>query len=684
MKSIYLSLYVLALISLSHFSLNLQSNASSSNSSKSNTSNTANTKLNVFYRKTQNNKHKSSKSSSLISTLKHRNKESNHTEPIDLSLISKTPKQSNSESKSEKSQRTGPGVMKLFNDKNSRHQSGKSELERLSSTESNTKVKKTQTKKAIIRDAPEPSKTPTPLIPADPLKIRNDFETLGIVMNDWMRISNTAFNDVNKFPSLVRPDYLKEKLKFDSAFFRTNEYFKKKTYNDPNYPPSRYHFWFRYTDKNLYYSTNPKDMNVLDSIPLRAITAVSQNDDDIYSDCLIIEADTVKWNVCNEDFNIKIKWFCQLKKDMGVDEEDCHSLVLQNIAPTVVETKVTEPIILIPLPSTECNEKWSYKEKGSDWECDCQEGKEQSPIDLPDSNSAILSPVKPVFFYEVAPCVLKDDSPDGEFKNGDKINIKYNNGYLRIKHPNFGQAVTLDGVIYKAQEVRFHTPSEHTIKGKSFGLEIEIIHHGQTPGAIQKHLVLSVLYNSYPGVYNKFLDDLDPFNLPNPLNNSKDLVNDLHINKLFYNTDEDGYMQMKDFDFFTYQGSMTAPPCTENTIRIVVSTPLKLSTTILYLLKEAIKVPDSIDSNGNVVVNNEVATNNRKTQALHGRKVYFYNSPNKTPDVPVKPKTEPKGQGHYEKVQKKYTSYYHVSTDKPSGLPGSFVVPESEATGKSA
>ena len=49
-----------------------------------------------------------------------------------------------------------------------------------------------------------------------------------------------------------------------------------------------------------------------------------------------------------------------------------------------------------------------------------------------------------------------------------------------------GKIVTLDGAIYVAEEIVFHTPSEHTIQGKRFPLEVQIIHYGQSKGDIAK------------------------------------------------------------------------------------------------------------------------------------------------------------------------------------------------------
>jgi hypothetical protein len=44
------------------------------------------------------------------------------------------------------------------------------------------------------------------------------------------------------------------------------------------------------------------------------------------------------------------------------------------------EKIVKEPILLIPLPSPRCNEKWNYALHGDDWNCACAEG--LSPVEI--------------------------------------------------------------------------------------------------------------------------------------------------------------------------------------------------------------------------------------------------------------------------------------------------------------
>jgi carbonic anhydrase len=523
---------------------------------------------------------------------------------------------------------------------------------------------------------------PAALKPTDKKKLLNANDNLNIVLEDWLSIASPQFKEPDLYPSIINSDYTRKKIKLNNKNFRINELYEKKTYNDSNYPPSNLSFYFRYSDKNLYYSNSPETLQILDSISIKEIKDLTQEDHDEkndYSDCIKLTTESKVWYLCSSDVNTRRSWFCQIKKDLGVSLETCTQLILDNVEATVQETKVTQPIILIPLPSEECNAKWNFLEQGEDWECDCKEGKEQSPIDI-NSYDAITSPVKPVFFYETAPFIIPNDSLDGYYKKNDKAKLVFDKGYLSIKHPNFGTVATLDGITYRAQEVRFYTPSQHSINNKIYDMEIEVIHYGETKGNIHKNLIFSILYEKYPGVYNKFIDDLDPFNLPNPLNSQRDILKDLHLNKLLVNSEEDGFLQMKNIDFYTYQGSLTTPPCTENTIRVVVSEPVRLGSTVLTLFKEAIKTPDVVDEEGNITLNNQNLTNNRKSQALNGRKVWLYQSPNKDSLI-YKPPSIQRPEGHYEKVVKRHTTYYEVSNDQPSGIPGAFVVSEAEAKG---
>lgn len=267
---------------------------------------------------------------------------------------------------------------------------------------------------------------------------------------------------------------------------------------------------------------------------------------------------------------------------------------------------------------------------------------------------------------------------DGSLKEHVNLQIQVDNNALKIRHDNFGRLVTLDGSLYTAQEIVFHTPSEHTINGKRFDMEVQIIHSGQTSGDVAKHAILSFLFVRKPGAYNKFIDDIDFFSLPNPLFKIKDLENNISIPKIFYSSSSDEIPLMKDFSFYTYQGSLTAPPCTEKTIVYVAADPIPLGSTAIQLIQEALRKPDMMKiSTGDIIKSNNNVENYRSTQKLNGRNVYFYEAKN----CIINQKAQSTKQGHFERVDKEVTQYFYVNGEKPSSMPNAFVVSKSEATG---
>ena len=137
---------------------------------------------------------------------------------------------------------------------------------------------------------------------------------------------------------------------------------------------------------------------------------------------------------------------------------------------------------------------------------------------------------------------------------------------------------------------------------------------------------------------------------------------------------------MKPFSFYTYDGSLSFPPCTETTIIYVASKIQPISTTALQLFQESLRVPDLMNQKGDVIVSDWLPISNRDVQPLNGRPVFHYNHEKYCgPDAP-KPKID--DPGHYEKIINAMTKYFYVSDTKPSGIPGAFVVSEQEALGK--
>ena len=261
-----------------------------------------------------------------------------------------------------------------------------------------------------------------------------------------------------------------------------------------------------------------------------------------------------------------------------------------------------------------------------------------------------------------------------------------NGGYLKIVNnmKSFGKVVFTNGAVYEAKEILIHTPSEHTINGKYYDMEVQIIHYGVSKGDIDKQVSLSFLFKSKPGVLNKFFEKLDYYNLPNPIDQSKFINNELFIPHLLDLNDDDDSISMKSFSFYQYNGSLSLPPCTERTTVLVASEPIEMSSTTIALFKEALRVPDTINENGQVFLGDlEEKFSNRAIQQLNGREVEYYNHLKYgCPEFIQKKKLKKRIQGHYEKRTVDSTEYFYVNGNKTSGIPGALVVPEKEAKEK--
>jgi len=500
------------------------------------------------------------------------------------------------------------------------------------------------------------------------------------LMGEWFMISSPAFKDPLKFPQIVLKDNSRIIIQTDLNGFRINNATDNPLLEDKL--PSNKFFWFRLSGLNIYYSTTKTDVNILGAISIDSLSSIVSTGTDATTEyvttCFTVNDLThTKWKICGLDEVVVKKWYCQIK--LFLKEEDLIMCPVVDPTTTVIErtVNITQPIIIIPLPAKQCNQNWNYQNDGEDWQCDCIEGKEQAPIDLPDPKEAIPSDVCPLFQYERIESKTVKSSIDGFVREG-KLEIQLKENLLRIFHNKIGTIVTVDGAVYYAEEIVFHTPAEHTLQGKKYDMEIQIIHYGQTKGDIAKQVVLCFLFENTPGKYNQFLEDLDIFDLPNPINPVKDLKGTLFVPNILKTSEEENDMiSMEPFSFFTYQGSLTMPPCTENTIMYVASDPLPIGSTALQLLKEALRIPDMMDQKGNIIASDWVPKSSRKIQEINGRPVFhtFHEKQNKE---------QKQVSGHYEKIKKSITSYFYVDGNSPSGIPNAYVVSDGEAHGRGA
>ncbi|XP_010434246.1 PREDICTED: alpha carbonic anhydrase 4-like [Camelina sativa] len=208
-----------------------------------------------------------------------------------------------------------------------------------------------------------------------------------------------------------------------------------------------------------------------------------------------------------------------------------------------------------------------------DWKV-CNTGKFQSPIDLTNERVSLVYDQAWKLDYKPAPAVIVNRGHD-----------------IMVSWKGDAGKVTIHQTDYKLVQCHWHTPSEHTINGTSYDLELHMVH----TSAHGKNAVIGVLYKL--GEPNEFIAKL--------LNGIKGVEK---------KEKDIGTVDPREVRFhskiYRYIGSFTAP-CTEGVIWTVLTKVNTVSMEQITALKEA--VDDGFEANS------------RPVQDPHGRSVWFYN-----------------------------------------------------------
>jgi carbonic anhydrase len=204
---------------------------------------------------------------------------------------------------------------------------------------------------------------------------------------------------------------------------------------------------------------------------------------------------------------------------------------------------------------------WSYEgEEGpdhwgelSDEYLMCSEGWNQSPVDLVGA--------------------VRTDKPELEFEYYSASINEINNGHTIQQNINPGSFLRIPsrGKSYELKQFHFHSPSEHTVDGKSFAMEMHFVHSNEE-GALA---VVAVLVKE--GKEHPVLNKLWAFMPENPGDTS---VQPIGI--------EETNLLPPTRDYYAYSGSLTTPPCSEGVKWAVLKTPIEVSARQIATFKERV------------------------------------------------------------------------------------------------
>lgn len=130
----------------------------------------------------------------------------------------------------------------------------------------------------------------------------------------------------------------------------------------------------RLQEKTLYFTETAKSALVMGSMKF---TGVKDSSAINIPGCFEVSNKFATWSLCETKDGEGDEWVCKIKEALGLKCD------LTDGVATVKKIKVTQPVMIVPLPSPDCATDWNYDLHGTDWVCNCNEGLEQSPIDLP-------------------------------------------------------------------------------------------------------------------------------------------------------------------------------------------------------------------------------------------------------------------------------------------------------------
>jgi carbonic anhydrase len=171
----------------------------------------------------------------------------------------------------------------------------------------------------------------------------------------------------------------------------------------------------------------------------------------------------------------------------------------------------------------------------------CKAGKHQSPIDIRNAKAADLPAIE--FSYAPAPFRIID--------NGHSIQINVDRGSF----------ITVDGRRYDLVQFHFHHPSEERIQGHAYTMVAHLVHKD----ADEKLAVVAVLLKT--GHPNPFIEALWKY-LPADVGQEHPADGaTVDLRQLL----------PADRGYYTFAGSLTTPPCSEEVTWLVLKNPVEIS-----------------------------------------------------------------------------------------------------------
>ncbi|XP_068641289.1 alpha carbonic anhydrase 7-like [Aristolochia californica] len=191
-----------------------------------------------------------------------------------------------------------------------------------------------------------------------------------------------------------------------------------------------------------------------------------------------------------------------------------------------------------------------------DWAA-CNKGNMQSPIDLLNERVEVV---------EHLGRLKRNYRPSNAtlVNRGHDIMIDWTDG---------AGTITVNGTEYVLKQCHWHSPSEHSIDGRRFSLEVHLVHES----ADKKIAVFGIMYT---------IGRPDPF-LSEILNHVDD-IKDMEDARKKLGIVNPRHIKLGSRKYYRYKGSLTTPPCTEDVIWTILRKVRTVSREQVKMLREAV------------------------------------------------------------------------------------------------
>ncbi|XP_062195919.1 alpha carbonic anhydrase 7-like [Phragmites australis] len=220
----------------------------------------------------------------------------------------------------------------------------------------------------------------------------------------------------------------------------------------------------------------------------------------------------------------------------------------------------------------------------AEW-ANCSRGRMQSPIDLSHERVKLVRSLGYLnHAYRAAEASIVNRGHD-----------------IMVRFEGDAGSLVINGTAYFLRQLHWHSPTEHTVNGRRYDMELHMVHES----AEMKAAVIGILYEI--GRHDAFLHQLEPF--------LKRIADKRDREERVGVVDPHGVRGWASV-YYRYMGSLTVPPCTEGVVWTIVKRVRTVSEYQLELLREA--------------VHDDMEKNSRPLQEVNNRDIgIFRPSPHK-------------------------------------------------------